>query len=101
MIIFGRLIAQNRDIGGYIQYVFLNLESKNSLDKYFMMVRFPNWNSDSITIGDEGYVHYEERRAGIDEWFDGTTMVKYKYDNVQFIKFVPKPKETDKNIYLI
>lgn len=66
-----------------------------------MVIKFPNWSTPSIKIGDEGYLHYEERKAGIDEWYDGTNMIKYKYDNIQFIKFVPKPTEEEKEIYLI
>ena len=34
--------------------------------------------------------------AGIDEWYDGDTQQKYRYNNVWFIKFVPqRPKNVD------
>lgn len=101
MVIFGKLIAQNCDISGYITYVFLNLDYKKGNSKYYMCVRFPNWESPSLKLGDEGYIHLEERRAGIDEWWDGSKFTKYNYDNIQFIKFVPKPKEEDFGKYII
>lgn len=101
MVTFCQLLAQSQDWEGYNTLVFLNLDKVSYQFKYIMCVKFPNWNSDSIKIGDEGYLHYEDRKAGIDEWYDGTKMVKYNYDSVQFIKFVPKPKDEDKEIYLI
>ena len=36
----------------------------------------------------EGYLKYKEVRAGVDEWYDGTTHNFYKYSNVVFEKFV-------------
>lgn len=102
MVIFCKLIAFHQDFGGYQTLVFLNLDEDRRRDlKYLMAVKFPNWESVSIAIGDEGYLHFEERRAGIDEWWDGDKFVKYKYDNIQFIKFVHKPEETDKVKYII
>lgn len=102
MILHGKLIAQHKDLSDYITYIFINVDDDRSKkDKYLMCTRFPNWESDSIKIGDIGYVYYEERRAGIDEWFDGSTFIKYRYDMIQFIKFIPEPKESDKEIFLI
>lgn len=102
MVIFCKLVAFSTDFGGYETLVFENLDKDRPKNlKYLMTIKYPNWNQDSIKLNDEGYLHFEERRAGIDEWWDGDKFTKYKYDNIQFMKFVPKPKETDKVEYLI
>lgn len=101
MVIFGRLVAYHSDFGGYITYVFQNLDKCTPSLKYVMCTRWPNWDCDTLQLGDEGYLHYEERRAGIDEWWDGNQFIKYKYDNLQFVKFVPKAVKEDFGNYVI
>lgn len=104
MVLFCKLLAQHRDFGGYTTFVFENLDRPdkyNNYHKYLMCVMWPNWEHDAIALGDEGYLSFEERRAGIDTWWDGDKFIKYKYDNIQFMKFILKPKETDKVEYII
>lgn len=60
-----------------------------------MCIRYPNWDHKKLQLGDVGFVHCEEIRAGVDKWYDGTKMVPYNYNTVQFIKFVYKPEEED------
>lgn len=96
MVALTKLIASNRDSLDYITYVFKNLEDNiPSRLKYIMCVRYPNWNSKNLKLGDKGYLHYEEVRAGIDKWYNGKEMVPYKYDAVQFIKFIPLQTEKE------
>jgi hypothetical protein len=94
MVILAKLLASNRDDCDYTTYVFKNLEDNvTPQTRYVMCVKYPNWNSIRLKIGDEGYLHYEEIHAGIDKWYDGNGMVAYRYDTIQFIKFIPKAKE--------
>lgn len=90
-----KLVAKTRDLLGYTTYVFKILEKEeiNRLDsKYIMCTRFPNWEHKNIDLEEVGYLNFTELRAGIDEWFDGQKMVPYKYNNIQFLKFVNKPE---------
>ena len=93
--ILAKLVAKLDDVGGYITYVFIDLESK----EYLMCTRFPNWEHRELRLGEIGYLEYMEIRAGIDLWFDGTKMVPYNYNNIQFIKFISKPPE--KEFYVV
>lgn len=58
-----------------------------------MCVQFPNWEHRPLRLGEIGFLEYKEIRAGIDTWFDGSKMIPYNYNNIQFIKFIPKPEE--------
>ncbi len=58
-----------------------------------MCVRFPNWEHRNVVVGEIGYLAYQEIRAGLDKWFDGKEMIPYRYNMVQFIKFIKKPPE--------
>ena len=83
-----KLIADQVDSMGYINYVFENLESTNLDDHYIMCVRFPNWDQAFININDTGYVRFRYVQEGIDKWYNGTDFVPYKYTNIIFLKFV-------------
>lgn len=100
MVILARLVANESDNFGYTTYVFQNLEDESLFNKYVMMTRFPNWETKQLQVGDEGYVYYEEIKAGVDKWYDGTTMIPYNYNFIQFIKFVSKPIKQD-NKYIM
>ena len=64
--------------------------------KYLMCTQPPNWSAATINYGDIGYLEVKPVIAGIDEWYDGDTQQKYRYNNVWFIKFVPqRPKNVD------
>lgn len=96
--IYCKLVAKDINPLGYITYVFESLEStqKDILKtNYLMCVQFPNWDQADIIIGDEGFLNYQIVRGGIDKWFDGNKFIPYRYTNVQFLKFIPKPKKAD------
>lgn len=94
MTVLAQLVAEDRDIQSYTTYVFKCLEDDvAAISKYIMCVRYPNWQHRKITLGEVGYLTFEEVRAGVDSWYDGKSMIPYKYDAVQFLKFVSKPEE--------
>lgn len=96
MIALTKLIASERDNLGYVTYVFECLEDYMiAQSKYIMCIRYPNWDHKKLEIGDVGYLHCEEIRAGVDKWFNGSEMVPYNYNTVQFIKFIYKPADED------
>lgn len=91
-----KLKAMYQDIGGYITYVFENLDFKDYEYQYIMCVQFPNWNQDPIEIGDVGYVNVRYVKEGISQWYDGEKMNVYKYTNVIFLKFIKEQEQVDK-----
>lgn len=97
-----KLVADYEDTFGYITYVFECLEEYIiKQTKYVMCVRFPNWQTKNLNIGDIGYLEFREIRAGIDKWFDGEKMIPYNYDTIQFIKFIDKPEEKEDEKYIM
>lgn len=98
-----KLIASDTDLDGYITYVFQILD-KNIIDRLFtdliMCVRYPNWNHDSVKLGQIGYVKVREVKAGVDEWFDGVKMNHFKYDDVIFYKFIEEQNQPNEEIIL-
>lgn len=94
--ILAQLIATYNNGLGYITYVFKCLDEEiASKSRYIMCVRYPNWDHREITLGEIGFLNYLEVTAGIDTWYNGEEQVPYKYTNIQFIKFIKKPKEID------
>lgn len=95
--IHGKLIAQKSDLGGYITYVFRNLDSDELFEKYLMCTRFPNWDCPFIELGDTGFVKYREVFGGVDEWYDKEqdSFVKYNYTDIHFINFVYDKEKPD------
>ena len=101
MIVLVKLVASNLDFFGYTTYVFECLEEYMiKQTKYIMCTKYPNWESKDIQLEEIGYLHCEERRAGIDTWWDGTQYIPYRYNDVQFIKFVRKEEKED-NKYIM
>ena len=96
-IIHGKLIGLKNNLGGYISYIFLNLDSNTVLDKYIMCTRFPNWESPFIKLGDTGYVKYREVFGGVDEWYDKEKeiFIKYNYTDIHFLDFVYDKEKPD------
>ncbi len=96
MTILGMLVADNTDGLGYTTYVFecLDEEIRNKT-KYIMCTRYPNWEGPEIQIGEIGFLSFFEIRAGIDTWYDGNKMIPYRYNNIQFIKFIKKPEKKE------
>ncbi len=96
MVSLCKLVAKQIDCFGYITYVFENLEEYMIKEtKYIMCIRYPNWEHKDLELEEVGYLQFEEIRAGIDKWFDGEKMIPYRYNAIQFIKFVDKPEEKD------
>lgn len=103
MTIFAELIAFDKDIEGYITYVFKLLDeySINKLQsEYLMTVQYYNWVSDPINIGDIGYVKVKEVKAGIDQWWDGKQHNFYKFDDMIFYKFIPHITKSSTEVIL-
>lgn len=100
MVILAELVASHNDIGGYIIYVFKCLEQEINESPYVMMVKYPNWESKPLQIGDTGFVEFIEIRAGIDTWYDKTQRIQvpYNYNSVQFIRFIEKSQDNVKFI---
>lgn len=95
--LYVKLNAKAIDIGGYITYVFENLNYKTYDTQYVMCVQFPNWNQSEIEVGDVGYVNVRYVEEGISKWYDGEKMNVYKYTNVIFLKFVKEPEQINKD----
>ena len=95
--LYVKLNAKYIDIGGYITYVFENLNYKTYDTQYVMCVQFPNWNQSEIEIGDIGYVNVRYVEEGISKWYDGEKMNVYKYTNVVFLKFVKESEQINKD----
>lgn len=95
-VLHGKLITFNEDCG-YITYVFENLDKCDVLHRYLMCVRFPNWESPMLNIGDKGFVKYREVYAGLDKWYDkeSDTFVPYKFTDIHFLDFVFEKQKQD------
>lgn len=91
MTVLAKLVASETDPLDYTTYVFECLDADVIKEtRYIMCTRWPNWDHRNIEIGEVGYLNFVEIRAGIDKWFDGTKMIPYNYNNVQFVKFIEK-----------
>lgn len=94
MTVLAKLVAREEDTCNYITYVFECLDKDMIKEtRYIMCTRYPNWDHRSIEIGEVGFLNFIEVRAGVDTWFDGKNMIPYRYNNIQFIKFIEKPVE--------
>lgn len=96
-----KLVAKAYDFGGYITYVFENVEYSNAYDHYVMCTRFPNWQHADVNIGECGFVTCKEVFAGKDSWYDNETgsYIPYKYTGIHFLKFI-KDNPDNKDIIL-
>lgn len=91
--VLAKLVAKEKDVLGYITYVFECLDVDVAKDsRYVMCTRYPNWNHRNIELEEVGYLNFMEVKAGVDTWFDGNKMIPYAYNGVQFIKFIHKPR---------
>ena len=91
-----KLVAKCVDVGGYITYVFENLEPNTYEEKYLMCIQFPNWNQTDINLFDIGYVNVRFVKEGVSQWQDGEKLNVYKYTNVVFLKFIKEPEPVNK-----
>ena len=86
-------MAKESDTLDYTTYVFECLDSDVvKYSKYIMCTRYPNWDHRNIELDEIGYLNFMEIKAGVDTWFDGSKMIPYLYNGIQFIKFVHKPE---------
>lgn len=92
MTVLAQLVASDTDSCGYITYVFKRLDELNKDSQYIMCVRYPNWEHKRINLGEKGYLSILEVKAGKDTWFDGKEMIPYKYNAIQFLKFISMPE---------
>lgn len=98
MTVLAKLVAKERDLLGYTTYVFECLDEEIRKEtKYVMCTRFPNWEHGPVEIGEIGYLNFIEIRAGVDVYYNGEKMIPYRYNNIQFIKFVLAPKINKQN----
>jgi hypothetical protein len=88
-----KLLAKEHDFGGYIIYVFENLDDASFGHRYIMTTRWSNWEHKNIEIGEIGYLTYKEVIAGQDTWYDGSKFIPYNYTNIIFIRFVKENKD--------
>lgn len=80
--VYAKLLAGRRELGGYVKYVFKNLDT----GKYILCTKFPNWNSELIKLGTIGYLKYEKISAG-ELYPIRNDRVPYKYTIDKFISF--------------
>lgn len=81
----------------YTTIVFENLEYTDPDYHYIMAVMFPNWDQKPMKIGDVGYVNVRYVTGGVDQWYNGSELVYYRYTNVIFLRFVTEGQEVDIN----
>ena len=84
--IYAKLVACREDLGGYVKYVFQNIDK----GEYILCTKFPNWETPPIKLFSVGYLKYKEITAGRDTWYDPieNIFIPYKFDAEQFIDFV-------------
>jgi len=101
--VYSKLVASEKDFGGYITYVFKNLEPSPKFGfSYIMVVRFRNWQHKDVEIGESGFLTYDSVIAGQDKWYNKETeeFIPYNYTNNIFIKFVEKKDNLKKDIII-
>lgn len=101
MTIHAELLVQQESEGGYITYVFADLDKVSyAKDRYVMCTRFPNWEVSSLKVGDKGYLDYKEIIAGRDSWYNPNDQqfYAYRYNTIQFINFIKEKAKSDEII---
>lgn len=95
MVIEAKLLAIKE--GNYTVYVFKNLDNGH----YLMCTKLPNWQTSNVSVGDEGFLNYQEVSAG-EEYFNPGTETKhvYNYSNIYFVNFLQKSEIVNSNIIL-
>ena len=94
MTILAKLLAKESDPTGYVTYVFECLDEDVIKEtRYIMCTRWPRWDHRKIEIGEVGFLNCFEIKAGIDKWYDGSKMIPYRYNNIQFIKFIERKEK--------
>ena len=99
-VIHTQLIAKENNFA-YTNYVFKFLDESDIQkynSEYLMCTRFPSWDHRAIELFEEGYLEFKVNYAG-DQYYSSSDSQSYcyKYNSVQFNKFVAKPANVDKN----
>lgn len=96
-----QLVAKEIDLLNYTTVVFKSIEPAPFGYNYLMCIIYPNWESRIPEIGETGYLNYKECKAG-DTWYDNQTgkFIPYKFNNLQFIKFVEEKDNLKKDIII-
>lgn len=103
MVVKAKLVAKDEVINGYSTYVFECLDDEiREQTKYIMCTRFPNWDAAKINLDSEGFLHFEEREAGKDQWYNQETQQwhSFSYNMIQFMRFIEFQKKKD-NEYIM
>lgn len=89
LTIKAKLVEYVEDFGGYISYVFQNLESDRWDNKYMLCIRYPNWDHPDIPLDKEGYLTFTTIYCG-EKYYEprtGETKI-YTYTHNRFDKFI-------------
>lgn len=97
-----KLVELAFELGGYITYIFENLNPENWTDKYIMCVQYPNWDHVVVPLNVEGYLTFTLIEAGT-KYLDFKTNESkmYTYTHNRFDKFIPiQEKSTDDKLIM-
>lgn len=88
-----KLIEYTEEFGGYIVYIFENLEFTNWDNRYIMCIRYPNWDQVPFALNSEGYLTFTLIEAG-NKYYDARSGENriYTYTHNRFDKFIPIQK---------
>lgn len=81
--------------GQYTLYVFNDLNQPlDSIDKYLMVVRLPNWTGNFPKVGDKGYLQFDIVNGG-EKYYrrDTQEYCTYNYTNNYYLNFIPEREE--------
>ena len=98
-----KLVAKEVDLLDYQTLVFQLLEKNCPFGhSYCMVTVFPNWESRIPDENEIGYLTYDFVEAGIDTFYDrcSDSIMKYKFTNLVFKKFVKKLDNSNKDIII-
>lgn len=96
-------MGQECDILGYHLLAFKILEDNLPFGYHYIICTvFPNWESRLPEPGEIGYLQCDEVIGGIDTYYDrdSDSIVKYRYTNIIFKKFVKKVDNSKKEIII-
>lgn len=84
----GEFIARTED--EYTRFIFNNLEFTNNLDKYYTILRLPNWGTPNPPLNTEGFVTFDAVSSG-EPYIDRLTgNVRYYTNSCNyFMEFTP------------
>ncbi len=85
-----KLIEFSEEFGGYVNYVFENLDSNEWDKKYILCCRYPHWDNPPIALGSVGFLTFTLIEAG-SNYYDVRSGENrfYCYTHNRFDKFIP------------